>query len=77
MDEEPKWFNDKIKAVPLRNRLYKFMCFFLFKRKGLTYKELYMIIEYLNRKTIGENSKKHAMQEIIEIYMFNNKENKK
>jgi len=71
--EEYIWMNEKIKAVPQRNWLYKFMKFFLFKWKGLTYKEMYAILDSLNRKTMGEeNSKKHAMREIIEIYNFNN-----
>lgn len=73
MQEEFKWMNEYVKAVPKRKRLYKFMRIFLFKRNGLTYKEMYMIIDYLNRKAMGvEASKQHAMTEIIELYKFNN-----
>lgn len=70
--EEQSWMSEKIKAVPKRQWLYKFMCRFLFK-KGLTYKEMYAILSNLNRKAIGEEeTKKHAMTEILRIYEFNN-----
>lgn len=65
--------DEKIKDVPIRKRLYKFICFCLFKRKGLTYKEMYIILSNLNKKSMGEeNSKKHAMIEILAIYKYNN-----
>lgn len=71
MEEERSWINEVVKAVPKRNWLYKFMCFWLFRK--LTYKEMYAIIDSLNRKAMGEReSKKHAMKEILSIYQFNN-----
>ena len=69
---ESNWMEEYIKDVPRRKWLYKFMKRFLFRRKGLTYKEMYAIIDKLNRKAMGEEeSKKHAMMEILEIYKFN------
>ena len=71
---EPTWFNERIKDVPINKKLYRFMCFFLGARKnGLTYKQMYLIIEYLNRKKYSfEESKKQAMKEILNIYQYNN-----
>lgn len=66
------WFDDKIASIPKNNWLYKMACIFLCKKK-LSYKEMYLILQRLN-KHLGENeSKKIAMTEIINIYNFNNK----
>lgn len=71
---EQEWFNEYIKDVPIRKHFYKFMCFFLgVRKKGLKYKEMYLILERLNMKVLGfEESKKHAMIEILTIYKYNN-----
>jgi len=69
--EKIEWFDEHIKDVPNNKKLYKFMCFFLFKKKGLTYKEMYLILEFLKRKKLGEKSKESAMLEIVEIYKYN------
>lgn len=75
MDEEYKinWLNDKIKDVPYKKKLYKIMKFFLFKRNGLTYLEMYAILKTLygyNEK--DENKvKNNAMNEIIYIHDYN------
>lgn len=72
--EEFEWMNEYIKDVPTNKHLYKFMCKVLFrKKKGFTYKELYMILCNLGRKKHGaENSKKYAMLQILTIYKYNN-----
>lgn len=68
------WMNEYVKDVPSKKRLYKFMCFFLFKRKGLTYKELYAILSNIYKKKLGkELCKDSAMLECILIYYYNNK----
>lgn len=71
---EQEWFNEYIKDVPIRKCFYKLMCFFLgVRKKGLKYKEMYLILEQLNMKVLGlEKSKKHAMIEILTIYKYNN-----
>lgn len=72
MEEERSWIDEIVISVPKRNWLYKIMCFCLFRK--LTYKEMYTIIDSLNRKAMGEReSKKHAIKEILSIYEFNNK----
>lgn len=71
---EQEWFNEHIKDVPRKKFLYRFMCFFLgVRKKGLKYKEMYLILERLNMKALGiEESRKHAMIEILTIYKYNN-----
>lgn len=72
-NQDIKWMDEHIKDVPNRKKLYKFMCKFLGKKNGLTYKELYMILDILNRKKDKEEeSKKHAMIETLAVYKFNN-----
>lgn len=66
------WFDDKIKKLPKNNWLYKFACFFLCK-KQLTYKEMYLILQRLNKHHGEDKSKQIAITEIINIYNFNNK----
>lgn len=64
------WMNGKIPYLKKGNWLYRFCCFFLGKRKKkLTYKELYLILYGLNRKTIGEDkAKKQSLDRILQIY---------
>lgn len=66
------WFDEYIKNVPSKKKLYKFMCFFLGKRNGLKYKEMYMLIEFLNRKQLKKQSKEYAMLKVVALYKFNN-----
>lgn len=65
------WFDNKINALPKNNWLYKISCFFLCKKK-LSYKEMYLILQRLNKHLGEEKSKQMAMTEIINIYNFNN-----
>jgi hypothetical protein len=72
-EKKIEWMNEYIKDVPNRKKLYKFIKKFLFKNKGLTYKELYIILCSLNSKVLSnEECKKHAMLEILSIYKYNN-----
>ena len=53
MEENLKWMEEKIEKLPNNNWWYKLICFLLFRRKTkLTFKELYMILENVNMKTI-------------------------
>ena len=63
-----EWFNEPIDKLKSGNWLYRFVCFFLFKKK-LTYKEMYLMLYGINRKKLGETkSKEKAMLRIIQIY---------
>lgn len=66
------WLDLKIKALPRHNWLYKFSCFILCK-KNLSYKEMYLILQRLNKHLDENQAKKRAMAEIINIYNFNQK----
>ena len=67
-----EWLNEKINAIPHNNGLYKFVCFFLGKKK-LSYKEMYLILYNINKNKLGEDSsKERCMKEIINLYKFNN-----
>lgn len=72
-----EWLNETITEVKDSNWLYKFICFFLGKRKKkMSYKEMYLFIYGLNRSTLGEEkAKEMAMLRIIQIYkdLHNNK----
>lgn len=66
------WMEEKVKKLPSNNFLYKIICLFTFKKK-LTYKELYAMIENINRKRLGDKeSKKFALIRILATYKFNN-----
>lgn len=68
--EELKWLNEKIEKLEKNNGLYKFACFVIGRK--LSYKEMYMVLEKINRKNLGERSKVFAMNQIIKIYKFQN-----
>lgn len=69
--EELPWINEKIERLEKNNGLYKFACFFIGRK--LSYKEMYMLLQNINRKKLGdEDSKKFALYQIIEIYKFQN-----
>ena len=67
-----EWLNEKVESLPNGNKLYKIICFLLGKRKKkMTYKEIYLIVQRLNEKRLGkEKSKRVAMNRIIQIYEF-------
>lgn len=66
------WMEEMVEKLPSNNFLYKIICFFTFRKK-LTYKELYAMLENVNRKRLGEEeSKKFALIRILATYKFNN-----
>lgn len=65
------WFNEKVESLEHNNGLYKFVCFFLGKKR-LSYKELYIILCRLNENKLKENTKSIVMDNIIKLYYFNN-----
>jgi len=70
---EENWLFERIKDVPYKKKLYKFMKIFLFKWKGLTYMEMYALLKKLYAINIKdeETIKNRAMTEVLSIYMFN------
>ena len=73
MENNIEWLNEKIKSVPKKNCLYLFMKIFLFKWKGLSYKEMYLILQNLYQyKNDEKTAKSKALTEIIRIYTYNN-----
>lgn len=65
------WLDEKINSLPKNNWLYKLVCIFLCKKK-LSYKEMYLILQRLNKHLGEEEAKRMSMLEIINIYNFNN-----
>lgn len=62
------WFNEKIERVKGSNWLYRFLCFFL-GRKRLTYKQMFLILYGLNKRRLGDkNSERLAIARILDIY---------
>ena len=65
--------DEKIDRIYKNNWVYKIACFFIGHK--MSYKEMYLILENLNIKNLGqEESKKRSFEEILKIYQFlNNK----
>ena len=63
-----------MKKLPRNNFMYFLFCLITFRpRKKMTYKEMYLIISEVNRKTLGEEkAKRLAFQRIIDFYEHNN-----
>lgn len=64
------WLNEKIDRIENDKFLYKFICFLLGGPKHrLTYKEVYLILYNLNKKSLGEEkAKKKSIAKILQIY---------
>jgi len=69
-----EWLNDIIKDVPSKKKFYLFIKLFLFKWKGLRYKEMYLILKtlYKTKQIDEEIANKKAFEEIVRIYYYNN-----
>jgi len=67
------WADEPLKKLPRNNFMYFLFCLFTFRpRKKMTYKEMYLIIAEVNRKTLGEEkANKLAFQRIIDFYEYN------
>lgn len=71
--ENIKWMDEKINSLPKNNGIYKFVCLFLGKKK-LSYKEMYLLLFNINKSKMDETKcKEIVMNELINIYYFNNK----
>ena len=76
MDKKPvfEWADEPLKKLPKNNFMYFLFCLLTFRpRKKLTYKEMFLIIAEVNRKTLGEEkANKLAFQRIMDFYEYNN-----
>ncbi len=68
------WADEPLKKLPKNNFMYFLFCLLTFRlRKKMTYKEMYLIIAEVNRKTLGkEAADKLAFQRIMDFYEYNN-----
>lgn len=70
MIENLEWMNEPVERLEKSNKFYRFICFLL--RRKMTYKELYMLLSALNRKSMGdENAKIWAINHITRTYKYN------
>ena len=68
------WADEPLKKLPRNNFMYFLFCLFTFRpRKKMTYKEMYLVMVEVNRKSLGEEqAKKLAFKRITDFYEFNN-----
>ena len=68
------WADEQLKRLPKNNFMYFLFCLFTFRpRKKMTYKEMFLIISEVNRKTLGKKKADElAFQRIIDFYEYNN-----
>ena len=68
------WAEEPLKRLPKNNFMYFLFCLITFRpRKKMTYKEMYLIISEVNRKTLGQDkANKLAFQRIMDFYEYNN-----
>jgi len=71
--EELEWTNERLKKLPKNNFMYFLFCLITLRPiKKMTYKEMYLIISEVNRKTLGqERANKLAFQRIMDFYEYN------
>lgn len=64
------WMDEIVPSLERGNWLYKFICFFLGKRRSkMSYKEIYALIYELNKNNLGEEeAKKAAIIRVVELY---------
>ena len=69
-----EWTDERLPKLPKNNLMYFLFCLFTFRaRRKMTYKEMYLLMSEINRKTLGqEESKKLAFRRIMDFYEYNN-----
>ena len=76
MIDKIKWMEEIVIDVPSNRFLFKLLRFILGKRKkGITYKELYIFYSntYNIKGTESSTIKTKAMENVLAIYYYNNK----
>lgn len=65
------WMEESVERIEKNNGFYRFLCFFL--RRKMKYKELYMLLTTVNRKSMGDDkAKQWAFQKVLKTYKFLN-----
>ncbi len=81
MDKKPVflWADEPLKKLPKRNFMYFLFCLITLRPfKKMTYKEMYLFMSEVNRKTLGkEMADRLAFQRIIDFYEYNHGEKPK
>ena len=66
-----EWMEESVEKIEKNNGFYKFLCFFLGRK--MKYKELYMLLYAVNRKSMGEEkAKQWAFLKALKTYKFLN-----
>lgn len=66
-----EWMEESVEKIEKNNGFYKFLCFFLGRK--MKYKELYMLLSAVNRKSMGEEkAKQWAFLKALKTYKFLN-----
>ena len=68
------WADEPLKKIPKNNFMYFLFCLITFRpKKKMTYKEMFLVISEVNRKTLGKKKADElAFQRIIDFYEYNN-----
>ncbi len=68
------WADEPLRRLPRNNLMYFLFCLLTFRpRKRMTYKEMYLIISEVNRKSLGkEKADRLAFKRIMDFYEYNN-----
>ena len=67
------WMEEKLETVPVKQKLYKFICFISFRRKRkFTFKEMFVMMRNLNKKFGERESSEIAMYKTLELYNYQN-----
>lgn len=65
------WMEESVERIEKNNSFYRFLCFLL--RRKMKYKELYMLLTAVNRKSMGDDkAKQWAFQKVLKTYKFLN-----
>lgn len=66
-----EWMEESVERIEKNNGFYRFLCFFLGRK--MKYKELYLLLTAVNRKSMGDNkAKQWAFQKVLKTYKFLN-----
>ncbi len=68
-----EWTNEQLPKLPRNNFMYFLFCLVTLRpKRKMTYREMYLLIAEVNRKTLGEQrAKELAFQRIIDFYEYN------
>jgi hypothetical protein len=67
------WADESLKRLPKNNFMYFLFCLFTLRpRRKMTYKEMFLIISEVNRKSLGQKKANDlAFRRIMDFYKYN------